>query len=531
MTDSRILPGARARLVDANGVTTREFYDFFRRLQDAEETIAEIRQIAEALGSPDGDPANIPPLGFVSDSAQITGGVGVNVTGTLADGIVNVRLAELADSGEGQPLAITRDSYGRVSGSRALLPSDLPDPLAIYLVDENGDYLTDESGSLLSAGQPLVFVGSADDLPAPVAGVITLEGNVCYFITTTVDLAGARLVCGPNTCIRGTSSETSWLKSTGLVGSPLISSAWTLPMKDISITADIALDLDASANAGQALDWFAVNFVDCNKVGTIKSYTNFIQNDSAFVNSGELVFDGTIGTIGFFQSIFTGVAGDNIIRLPSTLTVTRRFRILYSSLIVPSTGAGLSVSASATIPVESYILDTVNFSGAGTYLAGVLTASNTALFQNCKGIVNTAANGQMYMQGNATATTVALTNTFYKVAGTTTASADNAKFTHTSNRLTCDAVVARKYLLVCSLSFNSGNADVCQFGFYDSTLAAVRTPSRTKATANASGRAENVTFQCVTTLQQGDFIEVWAANTSSATNITVDELNVTITEL
>jgi hypothetical protein len=72
---------------------------------------------------------------------------------------------------------------------------------------------------------------------------------------------------------------------------------------------------------------------------------------------------------------------------------------------------------------------------------------------------------------------------------------------------------------------------VCEFGFYDSTLAAVRTPSKTTSTANAAGRAENITFSCVTTLVDDDFIEVHARNTSAATNITVDSLNLVITEL
>jgi hypothetical protein len=69
------------------------------------------------------------------------------------------------------------------------------------------------------------------------------------------------------------------------------------------------------------------------------------------------------------------------------------------------------------------------------------------------------------------------------------------------------------------------------FGFYDSQLAAVRTPSRTKATANAGGRAENVNFVCVVSMKQGDFLEVWAKNTSATTNITVDQLNFVITEI
>ena len=100
-----------------------------------------------------------------------------------------------------------------------------------------------------------VLVYSTADLPAAVAGVITLAANTTYVITTTVDLAGARLVCSANTAIIGGSSENCRIKSTGLGASPLITSAYSLPMRNVSIEATIALALDATGNPDQALDW------------------------------------------------------------------------------------------------------------------------------------------------------------------------------------------------------------------------------------------------------------------------------------
>lgn len=376
----------------------------------------------------------------------------------------------------------------------------------------------------------LVFVGTKSDLPEAVAGVITLEDNVTYFITDVVDLTGDRLVCGENTSIIGGSSENCRIKSTGLTGTALITSVYSLPIRNITIEADVALDLDGDGTT-TALDWFGVNFTDCPTIGTIKDYSNFIMADSAFLNSGGLTFDGSIGTIGMAQCLFNSDSANTVFILPATLTVTRRFRIIYSSFIVLSGETGISVNASATIPTESFILDTVNFSGGGTYLSGIDYTSNDALFTACVGITNTAVNGQLYMQSNATATTVAATNTFYKVAGTTTASADNSKVSHSNNRLTVDAVISRKYLIQATLDFTSGNGNVCEFGFYDSQLATVRTPSRTKATANAAGRAENVTFFCVVTMTSGDYLEVHCANTSATTDITVENLNFVITEI
>jgi hypothetical protein len=377
----------------------------------------------------------------------------------------------------------------------------------------------------------LVFVNSKLDLPTAIANVITLEDNYTYFITTTVDLTGDRLVCGENTTLIGGSSENCFLKSTGLSsGTALITSVYSLPIRNISITHGTALNLDGDGTT-TALDWFGVNFTDCAIVGTIKDYSNFIMSDCAFLNSGGLTFDGTIGTIGINNSLFNCNTTNTVFILPATLTITRRFRIIYSSFVVLSGETGINVNASATIPTESYILDTVNFSGGGTYLSGLDHTSNDSLFTSCSNITNTAVNGQLYMQGNATATTISVTNTFYKVAGTTTASADNSKFSHSNNRLTCDAIISRKYLIQAHLSFNSTATNVCEFGFYDSQLATIRTPSKTKSTANASGRAENISFACVVTMDSGDYIEVHCTNTSATNNITVDSLNFIISEI
>jgi hypothetical protein len=391
------------------------------------------------------------------------------------------------------------------------------------------DFATSVSSNIATGN--IVFVASKSDLPTAVSGVITLQDSITYFITTTVDLTGDRLVGGQNTSIIGGSSENCVIKSTGLSSSTaLITSVYSLPIRNITITHGTALNLDGDGTS-TALDWFGVNFTDCTTIGTIKDYTNFIMQDSAFLNSGGMTLDGTIGTIGFTQCLFDCATTTTGITIASTCNVTRRFRIIYSSFVTLSGETSINVSSSATIGNERYILDTVNFSGGGTYIAGVNDTSNKSLFINCVGITNTAVNGQLYMQGNATATTISASNTFYKVLGTTTASADNAKYTHTNNRLTNDAAISRKYLIQCSVSFTSGASHVCEFGFYDSKLGGIRTPSRTKATSNGGGRAENIHMACVVSHVLGDYLEIHCSNNTSAQNITVTDMNFVITEI
>jgi hypothetical protein len=394
------------------------------------------------------------------------------------------------------------------------------------------DYVRPPSASPVPAA--FVFVSAKGDFPAPSGGVITLAVNTTYYIVSHVDLLGDRLAASANSTILGASSENCSLTSTGLTGSPLLTSGYTVPIRNLSFTdCEQAVAIDQGVNPDPvAIDWHGINFVNCTISGVIGTVQNFIFTDGALLNSGKLSFTGTVGTIGFSGCLFSKTSGTaTLLELTASCVVTRRFRVIYSSFVAVGTVTAINVSASATIPTESYILDTCNFSGGGTYLSGVTHTSNDSLFVKCVGITNTSVNGQMYMNGNTTATTISNTADFFKIAGTTSASADNAKYDHSDNRLTNRATISRKYFIHADLSYTAGANQVIEAGFYDSKIAAVRTPSRTKSTANGAGRAENVSLSCVVNHSDGDYLELWIRNTTSAANITVDHINFTITEL
>jgi hypothetical protein len=380
------------------------------------------------------------------------------------------------------------------------------------------------------AGNEFVFVFSKLDLPTAVGGVITLVDNYTYFITKTIDLTGDRLVCGVNTVIIGGSSENCILKSTGLSSSTaLISSVYSLPIRNITITHGTALNLDGDGTT-TALDWFGVNFKDCATVGTIKDYSNFVMSDGAFLNSGNLTFDGTIGTIGMSNCLFDCYTGTTALILPSTLTVSRRFRVIYSSFIVLSGETGISVDASTTISSERYILDTVNFSGGGTYTSGVAYTDNKALFVNCVGISNTSTKGFMYMLNNTTDTAIGVpnTNTFVKATGTTT-SGTNSKFTHTTNRLTYNGAFTNSFLVTVNATVRSGGTNqsisigVAKNG---TTIAESEGIIRT-ATANVEHGGST---QAVLEMVANDYVELFVKNTSS-TDIRVTDFNFNVIKI
>jgi len=397
---------------------------------------------------------------------------------------------------------------------------------------ELGAVITTTVSSANSAlGNTIFFVDDKSDLPTPSDVIITLEDNVTYCFTNTVDLTGDRLVGGQNSVILGTSSENCILKSTGLSSSTaLITSVYSLPMRNITITHGTALNLDGDGTT-TALDWFGVNFTDCATVGTIKDYTNFIMNDSAFLNSQGLTFDGTIGTIGMTNCLFDCASSGTVFTLPSTLTVSRRFRIIYSSFVVLSGETGINASASATIGDEKYILDTVNFSGGGTYLSGLDSTSNKSLFANCVGIANTSTRGFMYMVNNTTDTTIGVSNVnvWVKASGTTTAGSNNSKFTHTSNKLTYTGAFINSFLISISANVRSGSSSqVISIGVAKN--GSILTESEMTIRTDVANQEYPGSTHTQIEMTANDYVELFVKNTSSS-NMRVSDLNFSVIKI
>jgi len=375
-----------------------------------------------------------------------------------------------------------------------------------------------------------VFVKSVEDFPEAVGGVISLADDATYFLLNDVDLLGARIVGGRNSVLIGGSSENCVLSSTGLdSGTALVSSEFSLPCRFMAFSHGTALGLDAGANPDQAIDWFGVNFLNCATIGTIKNFSNVILTSCAWLNSSGMTFGGTIGTVSLDKCLLQSFDGGDAITVPATAELTRRFRVIYSAVVTGSGSIGINVSGSATIPVESYILDTINFSGAGTATSGVAYDDNKALWVNCVGVNNSSSAGHMYMQNNATATTIGATGTPVKVAGTTVVGPTTEKFTHTANRLTYAGAIQRRFRVSVVSSFSAGSNN--EVGTYIAKNGSVVDDSETYATANSAGRLENVIAQTVVDLAENDYVEVFVENNTAATDITVEALSVIISSV
>ena len=136
------------------------------------------------------------------------------------------------------------------------------------------------------------------------------------------------------------------------------------------------------------------------------------------------------------------------------------------------------------------------------------------------------ASGNIYLTSTAT-TTFSATNTPTKVLCTTTAVGLFRVSAPSSNRLVYDGIKTRRFAVVASVSVTSQAANK-YFSFYIYKNG-VKMPESEQAMRLSTGVDKgSLTITCTVQLSTNDYIEIWAANTSDASSMTVETMNITI---
>ena len=393
-------------------------------------------------------------------------------------------------------------------------------------------------------GPNFVFVSILRDLPTAIAGVITLVAGRTYYITTLIDLLGARLVGGANTVILGSSSENSILTSTGLgAGVPLFSSGFSTPIREVTFAdVDTAIEIIGTGPAQPelpALDWSGVNFHGVASIGVIADIDNFVFTKGAFINSAGLRFTGAAATIAFNASIFTSeAAGAIIIEVDENAVVSRRFRVIYSSFVVGGAGAvGVRVDPSAGIPVEGYALDTINFTtyGGASSTSGVTYLDNKVRWNDCRGVTNTSVFGNYYFSGavGTFSPTTAVIGTI--IPGTYLASDINQKFSQAGSVFEYVGAIGRSFQVtaVATLETTSGARQeyslniVAVIGGVGGVIAG----GIMTGTTTAADRPINVTSQGIATLVSGNTFYISISSLNAGTTLNVANLTIIVKAL
>ena len=402
-----------------------------------------------------------------------------------------------------------------------------------------GRNIVDSINSLYGGLDGLVFhINSASDLPAAVDNAYTLPANSAFYFHGTVTLPDNHyIVCAGDVDIIGDSSESTFI--VGNVAGGLIRTAYSLPLRFIALTNNNAggecftLTGDGVANAH---DWFGVNFHGACKTGTITDISNFVIFSCAFFNSGAgITFNGSVGTVSMDSVLYSGPTTS--IEVTDSAVITRRLRIIYSSLVVTNSNVGVNVSTSATIPVEGYILDSVNFSGgSANYIQGVQFSDDKAKFIECRGITNSASIGSLFIKNNATPTDIITAGERYVVAGTSDVSAINQRFDHDSanNALEYTSTIERVFKVTGTGTITGTQNN--QIGLYIGVVRSGNaiTPntdriSESEVYVTASGtRPNSFAVQALVILNNGDKVYPIVQNVSADTDVTVNFINMII---
>lgn len=376
-----------------------------------------------------------------------------------------------------------------------------------------------------------------EDFPAINAGVITLDVGKTYIVTRDVDIEGARLVTAGVVNLFGLSSETCSLASIGLdTETFLITSSFPVEISSLTIhDVGSAIHVKDDGAGITGVNWMQTNFVNIPNVGHIEGVDNFLLETCIFENSEGLLFTGTIIIRG---SIFEGSGtARNIIEVDADCEITGQFRVTFADIDTSGDTVGVNVSINATIPAESYILDTVKFTGDGMPIAGRNFASDASLFTNCIGIRNTRIRTTMYILDSDTTTNIPAQNTIVAVAGTTLVSPDNLRFSHNEadNTLEYVGVIERTFLISISFSAEATDGDD-RYVFYVAVNrgGALNPPgdvlqeSTSAINTRPPSQAGAATVQALVTLQPNDRIYLAVENTSGDDNIVIAYMNTII---
>ncbi len=375
------------------------------------------------------------------------------------------------------------------------------------------------------------WAASKDDLPAPVAGVITLPADSSWYLIDHIDLGTDRIVCGGIATIRGVGAETSSITSNLAAGEAIIESEFTTTVRDLKLTVNagaVCVRVDGSAQTPKpACDWAYVNFNGEGRACELIDVENSVNLANAVFGDGYYVFD-SIQTLSFTESIFTpgdGQCGVCIEAGPPPI-VNRRLRINNCAVIATGTGVAFDVPVASVAEAEGFVLDLVNFSGNGTYIQGVTYLNDEARFLECRGITNTARLGEFTWEGNATATVIASSGTYVKIAGTSVAGAFNQRFDHSNNRLEYVSELVETFQVTATMNLAANNNRV--FAVQGRLNGATLIGAPQRSTTNGSGRSESITWQGIVQMGENDYIEMFIANETDTNNVTVEDISVQV---
>lgn len=375
------------------------------------------------------------------------------------------------------------------------------------------------------ATENLKFVSSLDDLPEPVAGVITLEDNTVYFQTGAIDVSTNTFVLGVNCTYRGSAS----------IGTVLSSSTTGTLFTGVDRTCAVS-DLTIVCPSGQIFDY------------TTSMLAIFRLTDCTLV----------CDRIGEFSGTDWAARLTNVSALPYTtrgITMSGTCRNLTLETVALQGTAGVAIDLGSCV-FDSLVVNTVvmDVTPGTTFMKGLAASGNVAVggllriihcqltntggtnldtitpddvgfeFSGNFPISDTTQDAHMYISTPASTTG---TGSWVQIAGTFTALRD-AQFTVSSaGRITFDGnkTIALPVVASFVISPDSGAANDVSIALYKNGVQVSESVKTNIGVSSADSVSMTAPWQVE--FATGDYIEFWLT-TDTANNVTVTSASVVV---
>jgi hypothetical protein len=389
-------------------------------------------------------------------------------------------------------------------------------------------YVADGAGSgnwINTEGAKTVLVSSASDLPAAVAGVITLQPDTEYRLLTDVSIGTDRLVLADDTVIKGIDSLNVTLTYTG-TGDMFTMADTTNRIAFLAISCISGTVFNWSCTSRKIFRCHDVTILTCDSVGTFTGVDGVIRfttvSPAAIATSG-CTFSGDFDSF-LWEVSATTVNGGTLFDLGSAT-----FDSFIADSIILTLGAGTTflsgLTGSANIAAGGQgTITKVLRSGTGTILNNISVDDALWQFHLNDDIADTRADALSYMQGNATETVISGSSSdgsnAVLVAGTWSEETASQFTTTAAGRLTYDGGKNAKLPITASISIAPVSGNDVNISAYMAINGVVDSNSRRAATASI-GDPTSITVPWQLVFGSSDYVELFVENNSNTTNLLV----------
>lgn len=366
-----------------------------------------------------------------------------------------------------------------------------------------------------------VLVKSTADLPAPVAGVITLVSGVEYEINGTITLASSINLNGCT--LKGDDSGNDKLIYTGT--GALFTGNKTGNIRYLTLTAASGSIFNIDA-LGAAINMLVQNcfFLGSSSVGTIAGVggTVFFATDAYFLNTNGITFQNDNNVV-MNNTLWDASNSNTYEKFIGTFNVVQ---LLGGDRLTTSANSAKALDISGITSINAGSAKVIMFIGTGTYVVGTFTNAWEVEAAGLNTQKDDVAGGNMYISTPA-ATSFAAVSTPVKVLGTTSSTNLFRVTSPSNNRLTYGGNKTRSFYVSAALSITQPNSNR-YFSFYIAKNGVVVPESRQDVKVVNSTDQVSIPISCRVVLAPGDYIEVWVANQTATTDVTVQTLNLSI---